>query len=231
MITGLAKSRSVYPREPWGYGSYDDTVEFNDSTERRILNACGDQIVPMPYPFEPGNYALTDRFTRVHKTVGDTFNFRLSSDTMQLKILGTYWKTRPGSGFPAINLYRDSAGRVADSGTTTTYTAAYAAGLGKVAAGTSGWEGGGTSESLTGYVRNGIAHGTVQPDSAFGVTDAVLPAARPIKAVPGPSRFTGIGPLFLSHGGPGWSDLLGRASLTESPRPFRATGLPGEDGK
>lgn len=198
-----------------GYGKVSEIWEFSDSTDRKALNGCKDQVVRFPHV--GANYAgsgspfsgipITGNFTRVRIAIGDTASFPLTEDATRLKILGA-----PAGGLHAGNLYKDSALKVASQDQV---WAVYAAGLGLVRLTAFVFESR-IDFRLQGYSRGGVTVGTVYPDAVFIGPDAIRLTAPRNSGDPRVLRVLNAGPLFLGSGS-ALRDLSGRRTFAFPP--------------
>lgn len=134
--------------------------------------------------FFSSRFVVAHYYTRIRIWRCDTLDFQLFPNTTELKILGD-----PGNSLQK-NTYRDRTGTAA-VGDGYCFTS-YAAGLGMLRENYSVGEEVGTF-ILTGYIRNGIQHGTVESDNAFGVTVAIHSAKSQDQVLRSTFRFTGKG--------------------------------------
>jgi hypothetical protein len=216
-VASLTRSWTSFPPGPKTFGSGNAAWTLSDDPDRLALDRCRDSLAPMPVPSILPGGQFTGFYTRVKIPKGDTVDFPLATASMRIKILGESSGRFPGNGFPAANLYRDSAGRIPDTGSfRSKYLSVYAAGLGAVRGSVSSWEGGGSGFSLTGYIRNGITYGTVYPDSAFGVTLGVKPRSARTQASPPVFHLGPSGSFLFSAEGRGMLDQLGRQAPLSS---------------
>ncbi|MBW8887346.1 MAG: hypothetical protein JF616_06245 [Fibrobacteres bacterium] len=211
-VRGLIRSWSFTPANNQQFGSFNGTWLFTDSLAKPSLNACEDQVAKMLYgSFPPGPPRATGYYTRVHIAIGDTFDIRFLTDTTRLK----YFGAPITSQYPNNNLYVDSAGNILlgeqgpiENGPLT-YLEVYAAGLGIVHSENAEFESS-PKMSMTGYIRNGVTHGKVESDSAFGVTVAIRAPSPEGMTHPDPYRPSEIDPFLFSAGKSGLRDPLGR---------------------